>query len=308
MNRANFLADADVAGFLDFFSRCLRHLEVDYVTAYPQIRPAHRHFHVTGVAQAHAHYAWPAHDTFSGPPPSPIYNWATTAAFLGAARTALQAAIAAGNDAATWDAVNKILVWGLGSRGAPRVMAQLHNDCAAIHGGSISAYLANTQAALALGVVDTAHINQALIPYASSGTAKIHSLASTDGLAIFDSRVAATLGECINEYLRRQNAIAIPRPLKIFVERNHPGNRLQRIPRPLANGVNHSGFVRDHRWIECQVRVSWMFEAALQRNLDIFPNLPLAERMHRLEAACFMMGAYLQPGPFAGRSFNFVRC
>jgi hypothetical protein len=188
-------------------------------------------------------------------------------------------------------------------------MAHLHHDCAAIHRGSISAFLAHTQAVLALGVVDTAHINQALIPYASSGTAKIHSLASTDGLVIFDSRVAATLGECINEYLRRQGDMTIPPNLRIFIELNHgQGNPGQRVPQPLASGANHPGFVRDHRWIECQVRVSWMFEAVLKRNLDIFPHLPLAERMHHLEAACFMMGAYLQPSPFAGRSFNFGRC
>lgn len=308
MNRNTFLADADVAGFLDFFSRCLRHLEVDYVTNYPQIRPADQHFHVTGVAQAHARYAWPAKNTFVGPPNPLIYNWATTAAFLSTARAALRHAIAARNDPATWDAVNKILVWGLANR-APRVLTRLRTVCIAPHGGSISAFLAHTQAALALGVVDTAHINHALIPYASSGTAKIHSLASTDGLIIFDSRVAATLGECINEYLRRRGTMTIPDTLKIFIELNHGRtNPLQRVPQPLANGVNHAGFVRDHRWIECQVRVSWMFEAVLQRNQDIFPNLPLAQRTHHLEAACFMMGAYLQPGPFAGRSFNFGRC
>ncbi len=312
MNRASFLADADVAGFLDFFSRCLRHLEVDYVTAYPQILPADRHFHVTGVAQAHASYAWPAKNTFVGPPNPSIYNWATTAAFLSTARAALHRAIAARNDPATWDAVYKILVWGLGSRGAPRGMARLRTDCAVIHAGSISAFVGHTQTALRLGAVNTTHINPGLIPYASSGTAKIHSLASTDGLVIFDSRVAATLGECINEYLRRQRALAIPDTLQIFIELNHgQNNPLQRVPRPLANGANHAGFprtARTDRWIACQVRASWMFEAVLQRNQDIFPNLPLPDRMHRLEAACFMMGAYLQPGPFAGRAFNFGRC
>ena len=306
MNRDDFLADRDVAGFLGFFSRCLHDLEVNYETNYRPILPAHRHFHVTGVTAAHASYAWPAKNTFIGPPNPPIYNWATTAVFLHTARVALVGAITARNDGATWDAVSKILVWGLGNR-APRAMARLRNDCIVQHGGSISAFLAHTQAALALGAVNTAHINPALIPYASSGTAKIHSLASTDGLVIFDSRVAATLGECINEYLRRQHAIAIPDPLKIFVEFDHPGNPLQRVPRPLANGINHSRFIRDHRWIECQVRVSWIFEAALNRNRDIFPGLPMPDRMHHLEAACFMMGAYLQPGPFAGRTFNFAR-
>jgi hypothetical protein len=302
MNKDQFLADQDVAGFLDFFSSCLHNLEVNYASEYNRILPAHRHFHVTGVASAHTHYAWPGEDTFIGPPHPPIYNWATTSNFLHTARTALQAAIAAPNDPATWDAVSKILEWGLGVR-ATAALQGLRMRCPGHPGISISSYLGGIRRALTLGVINTAHITPALIPYASSGMSKVHSLASTDGLIIYDSRVAATVGECINEYLRRGRHTVIPHNLRVYRE-----PRLQRTPMPLISGFNQPIFVRDYRWIECQVRVSWMFEAVLSRNPDIFPGLLMPERMHCLEAACFMMGAYLQPGPFAGRSFNFAHC
>lgn len=308
MNKNQFLADRDVAGFLYFFSCCLHHLEVDYLTNYLSIFPEHAHFHVTGVVAAHANYAWPGENTFIVPTHPKIYDWDSTSAFLHTARTALRAAIAAGNIPGTWDAVGKILKWGLGHR-APAALHGLRHRYPGPPGASISAYLLRIQGALNLATVNTTHITADLIPYASSGMSKVHSLASSDGLIIFDSRVAATVGECINEYLRRQPSTTIPKPLRIFIETNHPGhNSLQRVPRPLVNGRNHIGFVRDHRWIECQVRVSWIFEEVLARNPAIFPGLPMPERMHCLEAACFMMGAYLQPGPFAGRSFNFVHC
>jgi hypothetical protein len=303
MNRAQFLADPDVAGFLDFFSCCLHHLEVDYQSNYTRILPADQHFHVTGVAAAHANYAWPGENTFIGPPHPRIYDWVSTSGFLGTARTALRGAISVGNDPDTWNAVKKILEWGLNPNAVANNLTRLHQLYLGRPGRSISAYLGGIQGALNLAVLDTGNINAGLLPYASSGMSKVHSLASSDGLIIFDSRVAATVGECINEYLRRGRYATIPPTLMIYRE-----PRPQRTPLPLHGGGNHPIFIRDHRWIECQVRVSWMFEEVLARNPAIFPGLPMPDRMHCLEAACFMMGAYLQPGPFAGRSFNFSRC
>lgn len=320
MNRTQFLNDPDVRGFLDFFSGggescrcgagvggadCLHHLEVEYRTRFPRILPADRHFHVIGFAAALARYAWPALDTFTGPPHPPLYDWASTLPFLTAARAALQGAIAAANEPAAWDAVQKILEWGVGQRSTPKILASLRGLCPGAPGRTLCGYLRTTQAALALHTVDTVNIDGTLIPYASSGMVKVHSLASDDGLVIFDSRVAATLTECINEYLRRRGVTTIPAPLRLMVRRD---DQVQRDPRPLAGGANHPRFVSNHRWIACQVRASWLLQAALDRSPDLFSGMPMPERMHRLEAACFMMGAYLAPGPFHGRSFNFAGC
>lgn len=305
MNRNEFLQDAHVRDFLDFFASCMLNLEVCYDSDFVQINRADRHFHVTGVADALVHYAWPGEDTLSPSPYPPLYDWRTTSAFLGRARLALQHAIFSSNEAATRDVAIKILEWGLNPNGVQANIDQL-DKIATERTAHWYQYLINVRNAISLAAVDTVNITAGLIPYASSGLCKIHSLASTDGLVIFDSRVAAMLGECINEFLRRDLMNHIPDPLRIFVELDHRGTR-QRRPMPLPNGSNHRGFVRNHRWIECQVRVSWLFEEALIRNPAVFPGLPLPERMHRLEAAAFMMGAYLEPGPFNGRSFNFAR-
>ena len=294
MDKNDFLRDQNVLELIEFFGRCLHFLEVDYTSTFKKIRPVDRHFHVTGVNAAFLHYAWPGIDTYTG---HPIYDWKGTLGFLNAARIDLQQSIAIGNAGATWVTVEKILRWGLNPKAVTANLAQLRKICPA-GGQSICNYLGNISTALALNTANTNNINAALIPFASSGMSKVHSLASRDGLVIFDSRVAATLGECINEYLRRVGTVNIPDSLKIF-------RTTGRSPLPLQNGSNHPLFVRNHLWIECQVRVSWLFEVALAMNQNIFPGLSMPERMHRLEAAFFMMGAYLTPGPFTGRSFNF---
>lgn len=304
MAKKDFLDNPDVKEFLDFFSRCMKNLEVQYDSQYTGVRRNDPSFHIKGVQDALASYAWPAKDTFN--PPARLYDWGSTSGFLGRARRALHNAITNGDEPATWNAAIKILEWGLTPNGVKSNKKRL-GEIAEEKAIALWQYLEGVRASIALATCNTASITANLIPYASSGICKIHSLASTDGLIIFDSRVAATLGECINEYLRRKKAEAIPSPLRIFVElRHNRTNPGQRRPRPLANGQNHNGFSQNHRWIECQVRISWLFEEALTKNPGVFDGFLLPERMHRLEAACFMMGAYLTPGPFAGRSFNFA--
>lgn len=306
MNRVRFLGNPLVGAFLEFFGRCMSSLEVSYVSGFQHLRPSDHHFHVTGVANALRAYAWPAIDTISPPPYPGLYSWATTSSFLGRARLALQTAISTGNEPATQDVAKKILKWGLTPNAVLSNIQQL--NAATTHLGlTWHEYFHDVRALTSLATANTTLITPARIPYASSGTCKIHSLASDDGLIIFDSRVAAMLGECINEFVRRAG-IAIPAELRILVELNHPGNNpCQRRPRPPALGANHRGFVRDHRWVECQVRASWLFEEVLRKNPGVFPGLPLPQRMHQLEAAAFMMGAYLEPGLFHGRTFNFAR-
>ncbi len=304
MNRNDFLADACVNDFLVFFASCMSNLEVCYDSDFV-VLTTDRHFHVTGVEQALARYAWPGKDTLSPVPHPDLYDWPSTSDFLRRARLALHSAISTGNEAATREVAIKILEWGLNPKGVEKNIVRLDRTAQEqmVHWFQ---YLENVRHTISLAAVDTDNITANLIPYASSGTCKIHSLASTDGLVIFDSRVAAMLGECINEFLRRRTMNQIPDPLKILVELTHRGTR-QRRPRPLNNGSNHRGFVRNYRWIECQVRASWIFEEALVRNPAVFAGHPLPERMHRLEAAAFMMGAYLEPGLFNGRCFNFDR-
>jgi hypothetical protein len=150
-------------------------------------------------------------------------------------------------------------------------------------------YLDGVRQRISLENVDTDEITAGTVPYASSGLAKIHSLASDDGLVIFDSRVAAALGECINYYLREvTHEHIIPNVLKVPRD-----PRPHRTPTAVGAGENgnHPKFKRDYRWIEAQVRVSWLLHAALDASPQIFPSHDLGSRAHMLEAALFMMGA-----------------
>lgn len=153
--------------------------------------------------------------------------------------------------------------------------------------GGVPNYLNDARQLIILESVDTDNIMAQTVPYASSGLAKIHSLASEDGLVIFDSRVSAAIGECINHYLREVGEQTIPDVLKV-------PRAADRIPTPVGN-VNHPGFTRDYRWIEAQVRVSWLLHAALDDNPQIFPKHDHRTRAHMLEAALFMMGAKVGP-------------
>jgi hypothetical protein len=153
-------------------------------------------------------------------------------------------------------------------------------------------YLNRVRELIALDNANTDDITPAAIPFASSGMAKIHSLVSADGLVIFDARVAAALGECINYYLREVVHVhAISEILRIPRD-----TKPTRIPSPVEpGGDNHPIFTRDYRWLEAQVRVSWLIQAALQRSPQVFAHDDLVSRARMLEAALFMMGA--QTGP-----------
>jgi hypothetical protein len=122
-----------------------------------------------------------------------------------------------------------------------------------------------------------------LIPYTSSGLGKVHSLAAPDGLIIYDSRVALALTREIHLFLQQRGEVVIPEPLKLSVARD-------RVPPPVGDH-NHPIFVRDWTWMQAQIRASWILQAALDKKPQIFQSKNMPDRMHKLEAALFMLGA-----------------
>jgi hypothetical protein len=249
-----------------------------------------RDFDVTGIEQALAGYVWPS--SFVAPADGAGYvagqridclQWDTTVEALNYLRGGLCGAL--GNDDATDEEVrcwtSAILQWGLGARGAA-AQAFLQG----VEGG-VQAYLRRTRGLLALDTLDTDDITAATIPLMNSGLCKIHSLAAPDGLAIFDSRVAAALGECVNRFLHLRRATGIPQSLRLM--RTGAPNRT---PRPVGTD-NHPMFARDFRWAQTQVRVSWLLNEVLVRRRDVFADDPPQLRLHKFEAGLFMMGAQL---------------
>jgi hypothetical protein len=202
----------------------------------------------------------------------------------------LRASIARGGNALPW--CNAILEWGLG----PRTRAAL--AVLRAQGAALEAYLGNMQAWCNLAIVNTDHLVPPLI-HMNSGLAKIHSLASHDGLMIFDSRVAFALGKLINAYCNDNNIHPIPPSLRLF-------RTAKRTPPPVLAvdenpDDNHSLFPSakfnpempgtNVGWLSAQIRVSWLIEAVLTGDPTLFPGLAAGQRGHQLEAALFMMGA-----------------
>jgi hypothetical protein len=280
---------------------------VEYVSNYRRLRAADRHFCAIGVTQALERYAWPS--SFTAPEnatvedndyaegaPCDSYDWNSNRAALRYLGIGLQESIAANDDHRTLRWCKAILYWGLGANRWKRPYDQLRKLGLARGCAGVSRYLAEARQHLRLELTDTENVTAAVIPYASSGLAKIHSLASDDGLVILDSRVGAALGECINHYLREilQKA-TIPDVLEVPRESPSTGVRPNRIPSPLGQqgNVNHPTFTYDYRRIRAQIRVSWLLHEVLRINQQLFPKGTIQSRAHKLEAALFMMGAWV---------------
>ena len=304
MNRAHFLGNPDVRAFLTHLSPRLLTWHVNYVSAYRRILPADRPFSAVGVHAALTQYVWPAHFrapaamVIGGVPYAPgahvsTYRWPDTFDALTELGTGLRAAIVPGAAASALGWCNAILEWGLGP-------AFLHAAQAAliVHGAGLEAYLSAMRAHCILGLVDTTNLAPPLV-HMNSGLAKVHSLASNDGLVIFDSRVAFALGKLINEYCNSHKVYPIPDPLRIY-------RTVRRTPPPVMSPTggrpdNHhlfpnqpfvgGAFGTNVGWMNAQIRVSWIIEEVLTANPDIFPGLPVSQRCHQLEAALFMLGA-----------------
>lgn len=219
------------------------------------------------------------------------YYWPETFDALTQLGLGLQAAMTGGGaHSLPW--CTAILQWGLG----PAFMVAAHGFLVG-QGAGLDNYLLAVQHHCDLHMVDTANLTPPLL-HMNSGLAKIHSLASIDGLVIFDSRVAHTLGRMINEYCTAHGIYPIPPALRIF-------RTLGRTPPPVIGPVgarpsNHRIFSQRRYvphappvnigWMGAQIRTSWLIDEVVTLNLGIFPGLPGLARSHYLEAALFMMG------------------
>jgi hypothetical protein len=163
-------------------------------------------------------------------------------------------------------------------------------------GPGLEAYIAGVRAHCSLATVDTDYLDPPVI-HMNSGLAKIHSLASLDGLVVFDSRVAKALGTLISEYCHIKKIYPIPAALRLFRTSARTPIAVSD-PAGIGASDNHRLFPqqpfaattpRNLAWLDAQIRVSWLIEAVLIGFPGIFPGL--SHRHHRLEAARFMMGA-----------------
>lgn len=138
-------------------------------------------------------------------------DWTTTERALRFMAAGLKGAMDSGDDSLVVRWCAEVLAWGMGPRGAS-ASRYLQNEVS----GGAARYLKDICRLADLRSADLSQIHAASVPYMNSGLAKIHSLASDDGLVILDSRVSAALGFSVNAYLRSTGSRSIQPTLRVY--------------------------------------------------------------------------------------------
>lgn len=271
--------------FIDYFVRCLREVHCEYVSRNLKIPVDRRKFNATGVTETIDNYVWPATLSLPSRDVSLILsNWQDTQAALEGLSDRLREAVNQGNGAMPW--ISAILQWGMGQRGASTLRYFEELDVS----GNLYSQLQHLR--------DFAHFNAdidalQLFDFSryNSGIAKISSLLSAEGVIIYDSRVAFALGEIVNNWLKLNEFEAIPEHLN-FLQMGRHGNFPRFTERYRHHRVNYNSEISNLRWVKSQLSATWLIQIALERNVDIFPAESINSRIHKVEAALFMWGAY----------------
>ena len=287
--------------FLEYFIHFIDSVHCSYTSINPRVSAEKRDFCVTGVRQALNSYAWPTKITIPGHPnnTTEVEDFDVTFEQLSLLRNGITDCMASNGNVIPW--TREILQWRMGSRG-DSTQAFIENLPDA------SKYL-NTINRMANLDGDTNDIETGKIQRYNSGMSKIHSLSSTSGLIIYDSRVAFTLGECVNSWLNKTSTVTIPEHLNFMqAGRRSETSSALALPKRYRLKRNHKWMQRNSgKWLENQMRASWLFRIALECHHVLWVEDDTFTRMHKLEAAFFMLGAYsntLEIPPFVNRQIG----
>lgn len=218
-------------------------------------------------------------------------DWPSTRSSLSELRRLLGAAVLQGSDKLAIETCRRIVQWGGDRNGKVGAVAFLEGKAAA---GSLVAYLVASKSAFDLSSED--HRNLASIELMNSMLTKVHALAATDGLPIYDSRVAAAIGSLAEIYRRRRLGARSQLPVEIAFPAVG-GRQRRRTVETLCENVVAPGSLAygasttTARWSEAIVRLGRLLRAVLSSNSHLFPSEgDLPARVHALEASLFMIG------------------
>jgi hypothetical protein len=279
--------------FLGYFVKCLDLMAAAYVSLNRRTPRGAREFRATGVREAVAAYCWPAE--FQMPPAEQggatedtrLLHWPETEAALNRLSSQLQIAIVENDNHRVLEHAAAILDWGMGHRGATALDFLKGRP-------DPSAYLRAVRSAASLDG-NTDDLTPELVENCNAGLAKIHALASTAGLVIYDSRVAFTIGEIVNQWLLNRHAPDLDEPIRIpeHLEFMQAGRKdLYGAVQQPRGDLGHPVERRNYTWLQTQMRASWLFAAGLNAAPHLWEGMEFSRRMHRMEAAFFMFGAY----------------
>lgn len=283
MDHIAFRASPDVAAFLDWMATRHRTLSIDLDIKSSRFVPGGIRTRVTGLDALLGHYRWQTLGSKEG-------DWAETRQGLKALGAALRQAIDRGDEAAALDACGAILAWG-GNRnwqkGAYPYLAALHAQ------RQLVPYLeqARQDFALAGAIVDGPRPQAAKM---NSMLTKVHALAATDGLPIYDSRVAAAIAALVEAWRRATGRASAPLPAPLVF----PATMADRSVLHLFAGAEDPGAMSyapqkttetAKRWSSAKIRLGWLMQAILDRDAGLFAK-EAPDRMHAFEASLFMIG------------------
>lgn len=277
MKKEQFFNDPAVEAFITWLTEhgpdCRIHLKVKSSRFVPSVIDVQFH----GIHKAVDHYMWKSKGMTAG-------DWAECAQILHALSDALQAAISRQDDVATLKCVRQILEWGGNrswSRGAWPFLTEIKH---------IADYLREAQTHLKLDTADT----QNLVPirHMNSMLTKVHALASTDGLPIYDSRVAAAIATLVERWRRDSGLSHEALPAALTFPSAYGGRVVaDAFPDAISPGVLTGSRAEAREWASAKIRLGWLMQKALQRADGLFSHLPEPSmRMHAFEGSLIVLG------------------
>jgi len=297
--RAQFLADHDVSAFIAWLTgsasghttgpALTNTLIVDLnIKASPKV-PQGLSVSVIGLDAVTALYQWKANWQIPPNPSILSQDWQSTRNSLASLSAALRGPVLALNNGSTLVACDAILRWG-GDRSRARGAYPF------LHGlADPSGYICTAAAQLSLATADLAVLGN--ISKMNSMLTKVHALDATDGLPIYDSRVAVAIATLVEIYRSCRTPGWTSVPALLTFPSLDPARAVTSL---FTGALDHGSLAaRDSGttvpWTQSKIRLGWIIEDVLTRQPNLFSDDTLGGgslqgRMHAFEAALFMIG------------------
>ncbi len=244
---------------------------------------------VIGIGKVLDHYVWKATGTLNG-------DWLETKEHLDELSGKLRDAVGDGNNSAALKVCDEILVWG-GDRN-PAVGACEFLEAKA-NTETLCEYIQETGRSFSLTTADVAQLSPPVVKMNSMLT-KVHALYATDGLPIYDSRVAAAIASLVEFWRESTGKANTPLPTSLVFPATM---KTRTVFRRFANARHHPGLMAygaaaaadtARKWSSAKIRLGWTIEEVLKALPSLFSSCcsspSIADRMHAFEASLFIMG------------------
>lgn len=284
MNRSTFTASPYVTAITNWLAARLDTLSIDLDIKSSRFVPGGIRIGLTGLGALLPHYRWVTESSDKG-------DWRETREGLRTFGRLLRQAIDEDNEEAVLAACKAILAWG-GDRnprvGALPYLSGLHEQKALV------GYLDTARRAFAL---DTAVIDprSPQAPKMNSMLTKVHALASTDGLPIYDSRVAAAIAALVELWRRAEGIEQRPLPEELVFPPTTSDRTVLHLFHDAQAPERMSYAAAATRetaasWSSAKIRLGWLMREALCKTPGLFAGEAEQDRMHAFEACLFMIG------------------